>query len=246
MTKRVLVVGGSKEFPGAVYLAAITALRSGAESVLVMTPEKVAWVLNTLSPDLMTVKLPGDYLSPEHEPAIREKLKTADILLIGNGVTANDQTQELMRSLVAWNGMKVIDADALKALTENKTEDAILTPNKGEWDLLQKQNDVPTLLQKNVIIVKKGAPTTVVLSKENGEETYDTHPGLEKAGTGDVFAGLIAGYLTQNLSPRFAVKGAIETGNAVAHILTERKQGYFFLASDIVEEIQNAKKLHGV
>lgn len=146
---------------------------------------------------------------------------------------------------MTWNGMKVIDADALKVLAENKTENAVLTPNAGEWDVLQKQNDVSALLQKNVIIVKKGAPTTIMVSKENGEETCDAHPGLEKAGMGDVFSGLIAGYLTQNLSPRFAVKGAIETGNTVAHILTEKKQGYFFLASDIVKEIQNAKKLDG-
>ena len=48
---RVLVVGGSEEYSGAVYLAGIAALRSGAESVIVMAPEKVAWALNALSPD---------------------------------------------------------------------------------------------------------------------------------------------------------------------------------------------------
>ena len=236
MSKRVLVVGGSKEFPGAVYLAAIAALRAGAESVIVMAPEKVAWALNTMSPDLMTVKLPGEYLLPEHEPAIQEKLKTADILLLGNGVTTREETSGLMRSLMTWNGQKVIDADALKALTDDRTNDAILTPNPREWELLEKQNNIPALLKKNVIIVKKGTPTTV-LAEKSEPASYEADPGLDKAGTGDVLAGLITGFLAGGLSPAEAIKKALETGNMIAEILTEKKQGYYFLASDIVEEM---------
>jgi len=84
---RVLVVGGSEEYSGAVYLAGIAALRSGAESVIVMAPEKVAWALNALSPDLITRKLRGKYLALSHKAEIMRQLKTADVLVIGNGAT---------------------------------------------------------------------------------------------------------------------------------------------------------------
>ena len=81
--KKVLVIGGSEEYVGAVYLAGISALRAGAGSVIVMAPEKVAWALNALSPDLMTRKLKGRSLTKAHERAIRAQMKTADILLLG-------------------------------------------------------------------------------------------------------------------------------------------------------------------
>src|SRR3989344_5602997 len=135
---RVLVVGGSEEFVGAPYLAAIAALRAGAESVIVMAPEKVAWALNALSPDLMTRKLRGKYLSRAHESVIRRQIKTADILILGNGAGTRPGTAALMRSLMRSPIAKVVDADALKVLQNNQVENAILTPNEREWKLLEK------------------------------------------------------------------------------------------------------------
>ncbi|HEY4488031.1 MAG TPA: NAD(P)H-hydrate dehydratase, partial [Candidatus Paceibacterota bacterium] len=73
---RVLVIGGSEEYAGAPYLAGIAALRTGAESVVIMAPEKVAWTINALSPDLMTRKLKGRYLTKAHERTIRRQMET--------------------------------------------------------------------------------------------------------------------------------------------------------------------------
>lgn len=237
MNKRVLVVGGSEDFTGAVYLAGITALRSGSESVLIMTPEKVAWTINTLSPDLMTEKLPGKFLSTTHQNKIEEKLKTADILLIGNGVTTDEDSLNLMKSLIKWDGMKVVDADALKAIEDNEVENTILTPNPGEWDILNDKNDMSAILEKGNVIIKKGSPTITLLSSGKSEE-IEVNDGLHKAGMGDVLAGLCAGYLAQGLSLIDASKKAIETGNEVADILAEKKEGYYFLASDVAKEVQ--------
>ncbi|MEK6808840.1 MAG: NAD(P)H-hydrate dehydratase, partial [Nanoarchaeota archaeon] len=46
---RVLVIGGSKDYVGAVVLAGLSALRSGCDWVTVITPEKVAFAINSLS-----------------------------------------------------------------------------------------------------------------------------------------------------------------------------------------------------
>lgn len=238
--KRVLVVGGSEEFAGAPYLASIAALRAGAESVIVMAPEKIAWAINALSPDLMTRKLPGKYLSRAHERVIRKQMHTADILVLGNGATTRPGTAALMRSLVRSSLPKVVDADALKVLRGNKVSYAILTPNEGEWKLLGKNNDIKKLLATNVII-KKGSPTKILSGSR--EISVRTNKGLAKAGTGDVLAGLCAGFLAQGLSPLAAAKKACETGNTVAQILTRKKKGYYFLASDIVDEIRRSRIL---
>ena len=155
-TGRVLVVGGSEEYAGAPYLAGIAALRAGAESVVVMAPEQVAWAINALSPDLMTRKLPGRWLSRAHERAIRRMMKTADILLVGNGAGVLPGTAALMRSLMLSPLPKVVDADALKVLRGNAVRNAILTPNAGEWALLEKNNDIEKLLAAKNVIVRRG------------------------------------------------------------------------------------------
>lgn len=237
--KRILVVGGSEEYTGAVYLAAIAALRAGAESVIVMAPERVAWTLNALSPDLMTRKLRGKYLTRAYERAIRKQMKTADILLVGNGATTRPATAALMRALMRSPVQKVVDADALKVLRNNQVSNAILTPNESEWKLLEKNNDIRKLMAKNVII-KKGNPSTI-LSANKKLTMSRTNPGLAKAGTGDVLAGMCAGYLASGLSPLLAAKKACETGNTIANILTKKKRGYYFLASDLLHELKRRK-----
>lgn len=245
MKGKVLVVGGSEEFTGAVYLTGIAALRSGAESVIVMAPERVAWALNALSPDLMTRKLKGTHLTLAHEPAVKKQLKTADILVLGNGATTRPSTAALMRSLSKWPGPKVIDADALKVLRGSAVRNAILTPNEGEWKLLERHANIKKLLKAGGVIIRKGHPSTILSARKTLRQSH-TNAGLAKAGTGDVLAGLCAGFLAQGLSLWDAAKKATETGNTIADILTKRKKGYLFLASDIVEEMRKVKRHHRV
>ncbi|HUY05439.1 MAG TPA: NAD(P)H-hydrate dehydratase [Candidatus Paceibacterota bacterium] len=240
--KRVLVVGGSPEYVGAAYLAGVTALRSGADSVIVMAPEKVAWAINALSPDLVTRKLRGPHLTLAHEAAIRRQLATADVLVLGSGAGVRSATAALMRKLMRWPGLKVVDADALKALRNGAVDNAILTPNEGEWELLTRANDVPELLARHIVIIKKGMPTEI-RSRERTFRQSRANAGLGKAGTGDVLAGLCAGSLARGASLWEAAKEAVATGTAIADVLTKKKKGYYFLASDIAEELKRSKRL---
>ena len=240
MTKRVLLVGGSEEFTGASYLAGMAALRGGAESVIVMAPEKVAWALNALSPDLMTRKLQGTYLSMKHLGVLTKQLKTADVLVLGNGAGTRPGTASLMRALSRWPGPKVIDADALKALRGASVHNAILTPNEGEWKLLERHSNIGALLTNGNVIIKKGNPTSILSANKTFRQPR-TNRGLAKAGTGDVLAGLCAGYLAQGLSLWDAARRATRTGNTIADILVRKKKGYYFLASDIVGELRKKR-----
>ncbi len=239
MMERVLVVGGSEEYAGAVFLAGISALRAGAESVIIMTPEKVAWAVNALSPDLITKKLKGKYLAPSHFAQINKQLKTADILVLGNGAGTRPRTAAIMRALMRSPIPKVVDADALKVLRGHAVKNAILTPNDGEWELLLKNNDIKKLLANGNVIIKKGSPTEIWTRRVH--ISVRTNGGLSKAGTGDVLAGMCAGFLAAGLTPFLAAKAACETGNRIADILSRKKKGYYFLASDIVEELRKTR-----
>ena len=236
---RVLVVGGSPEYVGALYLAAISALRCGAESVIVMAPEKIAWTLNRLSPDLMTRKLKGAFLTASHEKRIGALLKTADVLLVGNGAGTRPGTATLMQKLMRWKGAKVVDADALKVLRGGAVTNAILTPNEGEWKLLVQRNDIKKLLEENVII-KKGRATKIL--SHSRTTTVRANLGLTKAGSGDVLAGACAGFVASGFGLEAAAREATTLGNRIANILAKRKKGYYFLASDLLKEIRAVRK----
>ncbi len=233
MQGRVLIVGGSQAYTGAPYLAAIAALRAGAESVVVMAPEKVAWALNALSPDLMTRKLRGEHLALAHARIIKKLLATADVLVIGNGIGMRKETGALVRVLVRWEGKKVIDADALKLLGKTPVRNAILTPNDGEWQIMQHNSDMRDLQAHNVI-VKKGATTLIRSSARS--YSIKAHPGLSKAGSGDVFAGMCAGFFSRGASAFVAAQKAARLGNKVAFKVARDMRPLSFLASDLVSE----------
>lgn len=238
MHKRVLVIAGSKDFPGAAYLAGVSALRSGAESVLIMTPEKVAWSINALCADLMTIKLQGEYLSIDHYSEIAEKLRTTDILMLGNGVSRQPESQTLMKELIAWRGTKIIDADALYQVQHSDVEGALLTPNTNEWTALAESNDIERLLKKGNVIIQKG-DTTHILA-EGVDDVVEVALGLHKAGMGDVLAGLCAGAVAEGKSLLDAARQATSISLQIAKALEGEVGEGHFLASDLAKELDRA------
>lgn len=235
---RVLVVGGCEDYVGAVYLAGLAALRSGADSVLVMAPAKVSWAINALTPDLVTKKLPGNYLRLGHWESIQPGLKTADVILIGNGAGMKPETQKLLRKIMAERpGLKVVDADAIKALRHNQISNAIITPNKKELVILKKNNNIQTLLSQNNVLLIKGSPAQII-SKSRTAVNKNIGSFLTKAGVGDVLAGLAAGFLAQNKNLWQSAINATYFAGLIGKILLKKKKGYFYLASEMIPEIK--------
>jgi NAD(P)H-hydrate epimerase len=235
---RVLVVGGSEDYAGAVYLAGMAALRSGADSVLIMAPTKVSWAINALTPDLVTKKLSGEYLRLVHWKQIQPALKTADVVLIGNGAGIKPETQKLLRKIMAeWMGLKVVDADAIKALRHNQISNAIITPNKKEFAFLKKNNNIQTLLSQNNVLLTKGGPAQVV-SKTRTVVNKNTGSFLTKAGVGDVLVGLAAGFLAQSENLWQSAINTTYFAGLIGEILLKKKKGHFYLASEMIPEIK--------
>jgi len=58
-----LVIGGSQVFSGAPTLVSLAALRTGVDITYVAAPEKTAYSIASMSPDLITIKLEGDNLT---------------------------------------------------------------------------------------------------------------------------------------------------------------------------------------
>lgn len=234
---RVLVIGGSPEYIGAPALAGIAALRSGADSVVVAAPEKVAWAINCLSPDLVTRKLPGPWLSLRHFPALMKLAETADCVLIGGGVHPRPQSLRLIKKITrAFAGTKVLDAAAITAFDRAKLKNAILTPNQREYERLKLYANVKKLVAHGNLIVAKSWRTKIY-SARGVYANRSGNPGLTKAGTGDVLAGLIAGFVAQSNDLLQSAINAVYYLGVLGNLLRRKKGGYFYLASDLAEMI---------
>src|SRR3989344_1048723 len=239
----ILVIGGSASFPGAAYLAAqsIAALRAGADLLFIAAPEKVAWAINTFSPDLITLKLLGSHLAPRHYRTILPYLKRADVLLLGNGIGTHPDTKRLVRKAIAASPkkLKVIDADAIKMLRLQDIDHSIITPHAGEFKMLLKHSDLAAhdyrnALRHNVLLLKGKADR--IISRDAVKAVAGGSPGMTVGGTGDVLAGLCAGYFSQTKDLFRSALLASRLSKRIGSRL-QKQLGYGFVASDFLRVI---------
>ena len=250
----VLLIGGSENYVGALVLAGIAALRSGCDLVTIAAPEKAAWAINTYSPDLITTKLNGSYITPKHLRALKPLFKKCNVIALGNGMGTHWRTKRFCKKLMkrTKNKLKVVDADALKLLSLRDISNAILTPHarelniildnsglKGINEIRNKEKKVHMLqrhLSDNVLLLK--GKTDFIISKNNIKAVKGGNPGMAKSGTGDVLAGLCAGFLAQSGDLFKSAEAASAINKKIGDVLLKKKHGYSFIASDMVDEIK--------
>ena len=259
-----LIIGGSEEYVGAVVLAGLAALRAGCDSVTIAAPEKVAWTAHRYSPDLITTKMKSSAYSVKDAKDMVKVVDKFDAVLIGNGLTrkADKFSQYFIKKC---QRPKVIDADALKSLSFKDFSNSILTPheteletmllNSGKEFLLPKlrqsnakekaeilQGNLRYFLQNDNILLVKGA-TDIIISKNKIAYNRTGNQGMTKAGTGDVLAGLVVGFLAKTKDPFKSAVAASYINGWVGDQLLKRKKGYTFIASDILDDLTKIAKI---
>lgn len=191
----VLVVGGSTGLSGAAVLAARGAIRFGAGSVAIASPDRRAVVSNTVE-------------FPSFEMAeAAELLDRFDVVVFGPGLAADDLPgalpfAESARSLVIDAGGLVPDVvDVLK----DREVQFVLTPHAGEFERLAGRSggtfSVRALARKlGGVVLMKGNPTRI---SDGGIPVLVTTGGPELAtiGTGDVLTGMIAALVSRGVRP---------------------------------------------
>lgn len=242
----VLIIGGSTDFAGAPILAATAAksvLRAGADIAKLAAPARVAWAANAISPDIITKKYKGDYFMEKHVKDIIREAEKADVIQIGCGIGRKKETErfvkKVVKKLTSLKKFMVIDADALKAIRIQDVDHSILTPHKTEFRILLKnsrlnEKNFRKKLDNNIILLK--GPIDMIISKDKTAYNRTGNPVMTKGGTGDVLAGLCAGFLAQTKDLfRSACMAAYLNGKVGDYLL--KKKGRTFIASDIVENL---------
>ncbi|RJQ53599.1 MAG: NAD(P)H-hydrate dehydratase [Actinobacteria bacterium] len=257
---RVLVVAGSVGMTGAAAMTAQAAMRAGSGIVTLAIPQSLNPILESKLTEVMTVPMPETLsrsLLASGADAIIELCSSFDAVVVGPGLSLNESTVELVRTLVARVPLPmVLDADGLNAVV-NKAEllkkrkgELIVTPHSGELARLL-STTTAEVQDDRVGYAKRAASewrSTVVL-KGAGTITSDGvftvvnptgNPGLATAGTGDVLSGIVGSLLAQGLEPLWAAASAVYlhglAGDLAARELTE----HCMLASDVISFLPKA------
>ncbi len=225
----VLLIGGSREFSGAIAMAAMSAVRSGVGLVSVLTPAAIAATVATLAPEAMVYGVPDGEdgtLAAEAMTNWTHDLDDFDAVLIGPGLTRSRHAQTLCRAVVESATVPlVLDADALpdrenaELLTATRAP-LVLTPHPGEMarllgcdsaaiqaDRLQTARNSAS--QTGATVVLKGHGTIVAQPGNRAAINPTGNPGMASGGMGDVLAGLLAGLLAQGMVPNDAARAAV-------------------------------------
>jgi NAD(P)H-hydrate epimerase len=261
---KVLIIGGSKGLSGAAAMSSLSALKSGAGGVVAAIPSSVSKIFDKKLFEIMTLELQETEegtIAPNQFDKLKKRINWADSVLIGPGVSINEQTKEFVCKLITdCKKNLVIDADALTFLSSKiellfnrkYNNEIIITPHLGEFSRLSGKSieDIKAnrfeLLRNfagkyRVNIVLKSETTAICL--KNGEMYINSsgNQSLATIGSGDILSGIIVSLLAQTKD----VYTALVCGNYLHGLcadLYSDKYGNKQTASpqDIIKLIPNA------
>ncbi|KRX20232.1 ATP-dependent (S)-NAD(P)H-hydrate dehydratase, partial [Trichinella nelsoni] len=212
---RICVIGGSYQYTGAPYFAAISALKTGADLSFVICAPEAGQAIKAYSPELIVFPvLTQDAFAEVQE----EVLSRVDVIIIGPGIGRRAELVPFILRIVcemARTGMPiVVDADGLNAVMTNLDairglKNIVMTPNATEFDRLFKAEfegrvivtedtlgAVKLLAAKlqNVTIVRKG-PTDIISDGIHVLECAEPCSLRRCGGQGDVLSGVLGTFL---------------------------------------------------
>ncbi|KAL6728049.1 hypothetical protein Aduo_009860 [Ancylostoma duodenale] len=261
---KIAVIGGSIEYTGAPFFAAISALRLGADLVHVMCAPEAAPVIKGFSPELIVH--PG--LEPE---TVIPKLERMDAIVLGPGLGRNPRLAPLFGNVLEFVRKTdvpfVMDADGLWFLCEAIRQgvpplpSAILTPNIVEFSRLcesalgipdvltikdqDKLEDLASRLSTHLgtSLFVKGRID--IITNPDGKVTLGDDEGCPRrcGGQGDVSSGTLAMFLlwATRMSSSHDAKNA--AGLACSQLvrrcakLAYARVGRSMITSDLIDEI---------
>lgn len=256
---KLLIIAGSARLPGAALLAARAALRSGCGTVRLAAPKSVALAIGIAMPELMVLPLPETEtgtLALEALSFVEEQFAGCDAAVLGPGLDANDETDELIRKLIAKIPLPtVIDAQALYAIGETANFGAELaprvwTPHEGELHPILGRPFSEIELSREEFAVSFARDRASVLALK-GRETLISTPagglwkntagtrGMGTAGSGDTLSGIIGSLLAQGMEAGAAAAWGVHIHALAGEAAGEDLGDDGMLASDLVQRIPN-------
>lgn len=243
---RVLVVGGSIDYPGAPVLVGLGAMRAGAGLVRLAVAESVAARGAASVPELTWMALDEEaqgLIAPAGWRRVTTEAPAFSAVVVGPGLGAQPATLRRARQLVrALAVPAVVDADGLNALAaggrwwDGLRAPLVLTPHPGELARLTDEpaspgdDDARALAAEEAsgrwgqVVVLKGAHTVIAEPGGRVMSSGIATPALATAGSGDVLAGVIGAFLAAGVEPFEAATCGVAV-HATAGLMAARRIG---------------------
>lgn len=207
---RILLIGGSDHYGGAIIMATEGALNSGAGLVATATHSINLASLHARDPEAMFI----DW----NDNSLGDLIKQMDVVVCGPGLGNSQIAQKIMvlvRRCAHENQTVVLDASALDLIATDHTllplnaGHIIMTPHQMEWQRVSQiripfQDDSANITAMNNLVPKHNL--TLVL-KSNHTKVYSEggqvfenplgNPGMATGGSGDTLSGIIGGFVGQ-------------------------------------------------
>lgn len=248
---RVCVVGGSRQVPGAALLAGEAALRAGAGKLQIATVQSVAMSMALAVPEAMVLGLRENARGELAASAtdLEASLDTCGAVVIGPGMQPSAFLARLTQRAAALDGTVVMDAGALhEGLKAATGRPFILTPHAGEMAQLcdVDKGDILADPQAHAVAMAHATRSVVALK---GPDTWIAAPGgevwlhrggvsgLGTSGSGDVLAGLIAGFAARGMSALDAALWGVWVHAEAGRVVGRTVGGLGFLAREIAPAV---------
>ena len=223
---RLLVVAGSEAYRGAASLVLAGAGSSGCGSLRAALPQALANQLWQLHPHVVVSQTLACHAhgSLRLDPLTELDRQRLDAVLIGPGIgplappmpQAGPGEADCWRSLLAWPGLLVLDADGLNRLAgpvaqglglnaaswlQQRQGPSWITPHPGEFARLFPELEGRPALEaaaqaaqaSGACVLLKGARSVVAAPDGRRWQLLEASPSSARAGLGDVLAGHVAG-----------------------------------------------------
>mgnify|MGYP001001130991 FL=1 len=245
---RLLLIGGTYPYGGAIIMAALAAVHSGAGLVTVATDRENVPALHSQLPEAMALDVTDQEL-------LAEQIAKAGLILLGPGLKDNDLGTHLVQLVfnrVQPHQVLILDGGAISLYTRLALPlpqaQLVFTPHQKEWEAMSglaigDQGEDRTQmavgkLPEGSILVQKGPQTKIW---QQGQPDYYQltvgGPYQATGGMGDTLAGMIAGFAGQfpqvGLYERVVV--ATHLHSAIAENLS--KKSYVVLPTAISRKI---------
>jgi NAD(P)H-hydrate epimerase len=208
-----LFIAGAARYFGAPVLAALSFLKGGGGYSRLATPASMVPFLAVKGSEIVFLpqrETAAGSIALANKPALLELATRVDMVVLGPGVSLQEDTQQLVRELV--HDLKtplLLDGDGITAVCRQldvlrrRESVTILTPHLGEMARLTglsvgdiNVNKIDILQQTardlGAIIVLKGAHSLIGSPDGGVRINMSGNPGMATAGSGDVLTGTIA------------------------------------------------------
>lgn len=258
-----LVISGAANYYGAPYFCASSFLRAGGGYSRLATPRSVTPFIASKGSEIVFHPQPetrDGTLAKVCKHSLLELSELVDMVILGPGLSLNDETQALVRDLVpAVSKPLLIDGDGLTAISgdidslTHREAPTVLTPHIGEMARITgasvaqiKANRIDILQEWSerlrVSIVLKGAHSLIGDPEGRVFINMSGNSGMATAGSGDVLTGTIAAAFGLGLELGEAVKAGVFLHGLAGDMAAESIGADGMTAQSILDYLPKAVK----